>query len=340
MARPLGQLGKAQLGTEAWSRVFMEATTAPARARLAEIRTSRKKELAQCGLEARYLFYRLPCVISKNRERTRALSVIRVSRVSVRRATVALLCRITTVRTNHVAAVRGSRVSDYAKFKILGEKPRDKDRQMEMDSRTDRCGNYRGNEKLLSNGERRPMPLSIPVLEDVHTADHESVTSYSSSMSSNATDSDMSSATYTELLSPEEHKRAMLDRLMDYFVLVHMNRKTAGEEVPAGISTPSSTSSTQVSSSGQTSEPTRRGATGKGKRLVSRDPRDESDSDGEEDGPPNSKRQKNGKVEQRRLACPFFKRNPQRYKEKRSCVAPGFRTVHRLKQVPPPSSFF
>ena len=34
---------------------------------------------------------------------------------------------------------------------------------------------------------------------------------------------------------------------------------------------------------------------------------------------------------ERKLACPFFKRDPERYKNKRSCPGPGWPTVHRLK---------
>ena len=33
-----------------------------------------------------------------------------------------------------------------------------------------------------------------------------------------------------------------------------------------------------------------------------------------------------------RLACPFFKRDPQRYKTHRTCVGPGWQTVHRIKE--------
>lgn len=181
----------------------------------------------------------------------------------------------------------------------------------------------------------------------MHTMDNASVASLSSSLSSNETDWDMSSATSTsELLSPKEHERAMLDRLTEYFLTctVHMNGKTNGEQVgvPTGMATPSSTStsSTQAGSppAGQASGSAKRSGdcgVAKGKRVpADREPNDEgSGSDREEDGRPSSKRQKSREIEQRRLACPFFKRNPQRYKEKRSCVAPGFRTVHRLKQV-------
>lgn len=232
-----------------------------------------------------------------------------------------------------------------SKFKNPDERDTSRDHQMGLDSRASsppRDKYQNNNDKLLGNDEQRSVPLPIPVPKAVNAMDNTSDTSYSSSMSSNAsgTDSDVSASTSTtsaaELLSPGEHKRAMLDRLMNHFLTLRMSKKVNGEQVPTGTPTPSSTSSAQASSSAQNGGSA--SASRKGKRPMGCEPHgEESGSDEEEeeegDGPPNRKRQKNGKAEQRRLACPFFKRNPQRYKEKRSCVAPGFRTVHRLKQV-------
>jgi hypothetical protein len=39
-----------------------------------------------------------------------------------------------------------------------------------------------------------------------------------------------------------------------------------------------------------------------------------------------------------RFACPFFKRDPSRYKDLRSCPGPGWTSIHRLKYVPGPHS--
>jgi hypothetical protein len=36
--------------------------------------------------------------------------------------------------------------------------------------------------------------------------------------------------------------------------------------------------------------------------------------------------------DERRLACPYFKRNPERYKYSGACAGPGFLTAHRLKE--------
>lgn len=61
----------------------------------------------------------------------------------------------------------------------------------------------------------------------------------------------------------------------------------------------------------------------------------EDNDDGEDDGDKHPRQKKakvgDGEPSNKRLACPFFKHNPQRYQEERSCVGPGWRTVHRLK---------
>ncbi len=36
----------------------------------------------------------------------------------------------------------------------------------------------------------------------------------------------------------------------------------------------------------------------------------------------------------RRFACPYFKRDPRKHREHRSCVGPGWTTVHRVKYLP------
>ncbi len=60
--------------------------------------------------------------------------------------------------------------------------------------------------------------------------------------------------------------------------------------------------------------------------------RDDEEDKGEDEDDHSKKRMNSGpEASQRRLACPFFKRNPPRYSEERSCVGPGWLTVHRLK---------
>lgn len=47
---------------------------------------------------------------------------------------------------------------------------------------------------------------------------------------------------------------------------------------------------------------------------------------------PMAKKVKAEETEIKRLACPFFKRDPHRYKDQSKCVGPGWTTVHRLKE--------
>lgn len=68
----------------------------------------------------------------------------------------------------------------------------------------------------------------------------------------------------------------------------------------------------------------------KGKRPANTDENEESDN--EENEAPKPKKAKSEEVEVKRLACPFFKRNPHRYKDQSKCVGPGWVTVHRLKE--------
>lgn len=70
---------------------------------------------------------------------------------------------------------------------------------------------------------------------------------------------------------------------------------------------------------------------GKSKRLPDDDGDDQAGSDEEERKAKKPKAE--GEELARRLACPYFKHNPKRYQEERSCVGPGWRTVHRLKYV-------
>lgn len=183
------------------------------------------------------------------------------------------------------------------------------------------------NDQVSGTDEQRAAPVPIPSRE------HATITgSCSSSMASTITDSDLSSATSVGSFSTDEQKRAMLDRLMEYFFAVHMNRHQNGGGGSSSSTTPSSISSTQTTSSGQLGGSSRQGGTSRGKRPVGRGaPGEDSDSDDEAKNQPSAKKLKKKDSQSWRLACPFFKRNPQRYKEKRSCVAPGFRTVHRLK---------
>lgn len=68
------------------------------------------------------------------------------------------------------------------------------------------------------------------------------------------------------------------------------------------------------------------------KRQNRGDKEDEEDDDGKGGSAPNRtvKRSKT-QDDRKRFACPFFKYNPERFKEHRSCCGPGWLEIHRLK---------
>lgn len=61
---------------------------------------------------------------------------------------------------------------------------------------------------------------------------------------------------------------------------------------------------------------------------------DDEGEEGEEEQP-RKKRPDSAPVDdpKRKLACPFYRRNPERHKRHRSCAGPGWSTIHRLKWV-------
>ncbi|KAK0641665.1 hypothetical protein B0T16DRAFT_219086 [Cercophora newfieldiana] len=75
------------------------------------------------------------------------------------------------------------------------------------------------------------------------------------------------------------------------------------------------------------------------KRPLSRDGKNgrkgkcEDDEDSENEDRKEKKRRSEGTDDQpRKFACPFFKHNPQRYGSERSCLGPGWISVHRVKE--------
>lgn len=131
------------------------------------------------------------------------------------------------------------------------------------------------------------------------------------------------------LLSREEQKRLLLDRLMEFFFAELARGGQVNFGSGAGCSTrPGSKSASGASShtgTGPKNAPPR-----KGKRPANSDEHEGSDNEDKE--APKPKKAKSEEVEVRRLACPFFKRNPRRYKDQSKCVGPGWMTVHRLKE--------
>ncbi|KAI3397829.1 hypothetical protein diail_10362 [Diaporthe ilicicola] len=166
-------------------------------------------------------------------------------------------------------------------------------------------------------------PLSRPARGDESTD-----TSYTNSDQTTAMKTSCSSGSSPGLLSREEQKRLLLDRLMDYFFAV----LTRGQTHAGGGSGCSARpgSKPKDGGSGYKAIGAQNGPSRKGKQPASTD--EHKGSDNEEDEAPRPKKAKSEEAEVRRLACPFFKRNPHRYKDQGKCVGPGWMTVHRLKE--------
>lgn len=163
-------------------------------------------------------------------------------------------------------------------------------------------------------------PLGHPALAGESTD-----TSYTSSDQTSAMKTSCSSSSFPGLLSREEQKRLLLDRLMEHFFAELVRGGQVNSGGGAGCSARTGTQSTAGCSS-------RKGANGqkgppsKGKRPAN------TEENGGSDKAPKPKKAKSEEAEVRRLACPFFKRNPHRYKDQSKCVGPGWMTVHRLKE--------
>lgn len=153
-------------------------------------------------------------------------------------------------------------------------------------------------------------------------------TSYTSSDQTTAMKTSCSSSSSPGLLSREEQKRLLLDRLMEHFFAELARGGQVNSGGGAGCSARPGTKSTAGCSSRKESNG-QKGPASKGKRPASTD---DNEGSGNEDEAPKPKKAKSEEAEVRRLACPFFKRNPRRYKDQSKCVGPGWMTVHRLKE--------
>lgn len=186
-------------------------------------------------------------------------------------------------------------------------------------------------EALSPSSASKPVAIPAsksPLVRPVR-ADESTDTSYTSSGQTTAMKTSCSSSSSPGLLSREEQKRLLLDRLMEFFFteLVRGGQTHAGSG--AGCSARSGTKSTTggLSRKVENSEKT---PSKKGKRPASKEGNEGSDN--EDNEAPKPKKAKSEETEVRRLACPFFKRNPHRYKDQSKCVGPGWVTVHRLKE--------
>lgn len=177
--------------------------------------------------------------------------------------------------------------------------------------------------------EAKPGSISLPLRA---RGEHSSPSSLSS-RTSTVTDEcpSLCDAESLDLVSQAEQRKVLLERLMEHIYATLAHNHAQGEGGGSTSFTPSSTTSGH-SASAQPVRSTGKG--GRGKRRPSQNDSDgsgDSDDDEEKHRRPVSKRSKHKQTGTMMLACPFFKRNPQRYQRERSCVGPGWETMHRLK---------
>jgi hypothetical protein len=140
------------------------------------------------------------------------------------------------------------------------------------------------------------------------------------------------------LLSPEERKTALVDRLMNQFFFLFNSRTAYNDRAPdsqqksrASKATTETKSSVLGGSSASSIKQSDR------KHSRPNDPQEGLDTDEDEEDRRLPKRSKdrngNGPAssKRRKLACPYFKRNPRKYQNCRSCVGPGWESTHRMK---------
>ncbi|ROV95404.1 hypothetical protein VMCG_08478 [Cytospora schulzeri] len=172
--------------------------------------------------------------------------------------------------------------------------------------------------------QKHPKETSICATSEVESMD----TTYTRAHSGAVTDSLCNSTSTPGLISPEEQKSILLGRLMEYFFAV-LAKGHNNDDGTGSSSQTASSSAEPVATVSSARSSAWRGVSRKGKRSASAE---DDGSDGEENEGPRMKKAKIDETEVKRLACPFFKRDPHRYKDQSKCVGPGWTTVHRLKE--------
>ncbi|KAM7198220.1 hypothetical protein V8F20_006247 [Naviculisporaceae sp. PSN 640] len=133
-----------------------------------------------------------------------------------------------------------------------------------------------------------------------------------------------------------ELKAMLLTRLMDYFFSV-FSTTTPGQPQSLQKGALSSAANTRPSSGvglgGSLTSTTSRSSMNKRRRISL----DDGDRGGGEDGAPSMEPKdvnpdEDSVAPKRRLACPYFKNNPRKFQQERSCCGPGWRTVHRMNE--------
>ncbi|KAF3022087.1 hypothetical protein E8E14_013622 [Neopestalotiopsis sp. 37M] len=158
----------------------------------------------------------------------------------------------------------------------------------------------------------------------------------SPSQESPQSDSESSSSSTPGLLTRDERKSFILDRLMSYFFQlfaschspVPMIETAAGSSgvVFAGTGGNNASSGNEADGTSESSNIPEGGA-----RAVRKRNCEEDGDDGDKDRPCKSTRiEGNKRAAGRKLACPYFKKDPEYSPLARSCSGPGWDTVHRI----------
>jgi hypothetical protein len=145
-----------------------------------------------------------------------------------------------------------------------------------------------------------------------------------------------SSVSEPRILSRDEKKHLLLGRLMDYFFELFSGCRTPGPADDTGApNTEAGENSNSVNPPTEcvlnNGEPSRK-AHAVGKKRLRSGERDDEDGTGEENLPAKRKRLPGDTTTiSRKLACPYFKNDPEHCQAGRSCSGPGWDAVHRMK---------
>lgn len=160
-----------------------------------------------------------------------------------------------------------------------------------------------------------------------------SSTSTTFSSVESVTDSD---AGISAVISREQQKLVLVDRLMRYFYAwLDPRIGTSARGHNDGTSNSNTSfSPSRISSTVATSSSAISGEHGIKRRREESSERGDNHSDEDDRKGKRRKRDNNVAVEIiRKLACPYYKHEPSKYQTWRSCPGPGWDTVHRLKYV-------
>ncbi|KAI1359916.1 hypothetical protein F5Y08DRAFT_62871 [Xylaria arbuscula] len=140
-------------------------------------------------------------------------------------------------------------------------------------------------------------------------------------------DSENSSLDESQVLSTHlRPKKLLVDRLMNYFFQI-LSRCHSPSAFNSCCLT-SETTTTNLPSSTCSSQQYRDSR--KTKRASDDGDKDEDDSS--DRGRSKVPKLQESSIRPKRLACPYFKKDPLRFQTKQSCCGPGWETVHRLKE--------